>query len=37
MVKLSCGFLQAYTEMITERRRKVASGAEDTYGMEKNQ
>ncbi|KAL6637676.1 hypothetical protein ACP70R_025248 [Stipagrostis hirtigluma subsp. patula] len=27
----------AYTEMIAERRRKVASGAEDTYGMEKIQ
>jgi hypothetical protein len=26
---------QAYTEMITERRKKVSSGAEDTYGMEK--
>ncbi|CAN6287133.1 unnamed protein product [Urochloa humidicola] len=26
---------KAYTEMIAERRRKVASGAEDTYGMEK--
>ncbi|XP_062212135.1 uncharacterized protein LOC133913102 [Phragmites australis] len=28
---------KAYTEMIAERRRKVASGAEDTYGMEKIQ
>ncbi|XP_066386303.1 uncharacterized protein [Miscanthus floridulus] len=28
---------KAYTEMIAERRRKVASGAEDTYGMEKLQ
>ncbi|TVU45514.1 hypothetical protein EJB05_05003 [Eragrostis curvula] len=26
---------KAYAEMIAERRRKVASGAEDTYGMEK--
>ncbi|KAM0908713.1 hypothetical protein ACQ4PT_015293 [Festuca glaucescens] len=26
---------KAYTEMITERRKKVSSGAEDTYGMEK--
>ncbi|KAJ1294007.1 hypothetical protein BS78_01G113300 [Paspalum vaginatum] len=26
---------KAYTEMIAERRRKVASGTEDTYGMEK--
>ncbi|CAD6333783.1 unnamed protein product [Miscanthus lutarioriparius] len=26
---------KAYTEMIAERRRKVASGAEDSYGMEK--
>uniref|UniRef100_A0A0D9VXW2 Uncharacterized protein n=1 Tax=Leersia perrieri TaxID=77586 RepID=A0A0D9VXW2_9ORYZ len=29
--------IHAYTEMIAERRRKVASGAEDTYGMEKIQ
>ncbi|XP_062214872.1 uncharacterized protein LOC133915651 [Phragmites australis] len=28
---------KAYTEMIAERRRKVANGAEDTYGMEKIQ
>uniref|UniRef100_J3LRX0 DUF6737 domain-containing protein n=2 Tax=Oryza brachyantha TaxID=4533 RepID=J3LRX0_ORYBR len=28
---------KAYNEMIAERRRKVASGAEDTYGMEKIQ
>ncbi|KAL5217678.1 hypothetical protein ABZP36_018362 [Zizania latifolia] len=28
---------KAYTEMIAERRKKVASGAEDTYGMEKIQ
>ncbi|NP_001337901.1 hypothetical protein Zm00014a_003139 [Zea mays] len=28
---------KAYTEMIAERRRNVASGAEDTYGMEKIQ
>ncbi|PAN45520.1 hypothetical protein PAHAL_9G125100 [Panicum hallii] len=28
---------KAYTEMIADRRRKVASGAEDTYGMEKIQ
>ncbi|KAF8733798.1 hypothetical protein HU200_014645 [Digitaria exilis] len=28
---------KAYTEMIAERRSKVASGAEDTYGMEKIQ
>ncbi|XP_037428908.1 uncharacterized protein LOC119294753 isoform X2 [Triticum dicoccoides] len=26
---------KAYTDMISERRKKVASGAEDTYGMEK--
>uniref|UniRef100_A0ACD5XAV0 Uncharacterized protein n=1 Tax=Avena sativa TaxID=4498 RepID=A0ACD5XAV0_AVESA len=26
---------KAYTEMISERRKKVSSGAEDTYGMEK--
>ncbi|XP_062190819.1 uncharacterized protein LOC133893851 isoform X3 [Phragmites australis] len=25
---------QAYTKTVAERRRKVASGAEDTYGME---
>jgi hypothetical protein len=34
---VDCGFSQAYTEMIAERRRKVASGDEDTYGMEKIQ
>ncbi|CAL4918569.1 unnamed protein product [Urochloa decumbens] len=28
---------KAYTEMIADRRRKVASGAEDTYGTEKIQ
>ncbi|KAG2546624.1 uncharacterized protein LOC120650077 [Panicum virgatum] len=28
---------KAYTQMIAERRKKVASGAEDTYGMEKIQ
>ncbi|TKV91868.1 hypothetical protein SEVIR_9G125900v4 [Setaria viridis] len=28
---------KAYTKMIAERRRKVASGDEDTYGMEKIQ
>ncbi|KAL6893717.1 hypothetical protein ACP4OV_007815 [Aristida adscensionis] len=37
LLKANSSAFEAYTEMIAERRRKVASGAEDTYGMEKLQ
>ncbi|RVW54916.1 hypothetical protein CK203_071530 [Vitis vinifera] len=29
--------LQAYSDMIAERRKKVTSGVEDTFGLKKSQ
>ena len=29
--------LQAYTDMIAERRRKVSDGVEDTFGVKRTQ